>query len=887
MKYYFLLTMASLHLGAAAQSIDLSDKKTPELKYLQMGTPGNADQSVLVNNLYMAKDGKPVVPVMGEFHFSRHDHRYWKDALLKMKASGVNIVSTYVLWIMHEEFEGRQNWTGNMNLRKFVELCDEVGLDVHLRFGPYCNAEVYRGALPEWLGSRSDLKVRSNDPLYLAYVRNWYKSVYNQIEGLLYKDGGPIMALQLENEYVAKGMVISHLMELKRIAVEEGFDVPLYTMTHWMDSEYPKGEIVPYAGYYIETPWTANGKEELPTSNFEYFTYNRISDNIGTDIIKVDGEVESLSGENNESPYFTCEIGVGTTSFYNRRAVVPEEMAGENILLRLGCGVNMMGYYMYVGGSNPVGLKRTMQSSGPRIGYDYQAPVREFGTLGTVMKETKKFNYFMNDFGDKLAPSVAYLPQSNKNRDNLQWAVRSDGNSGFLFCSNYLYKHDRKDYKGVRFDVRLNNNRIKLPQEKMTVANGTYFIWPINQNMGGVTLDYATVQPICKHVDGQNETYFFFENKGVAGELKINSKGVTSVSGSNAHVSKRKADYFVCQLAPGTDCNVSVELENGRKVKFVVLTEQESDYIWKGNIAGKDFVGITQSSLLFDNGNVTITGETPDQQVLVYQDGKFVNQSFAGSPIQAASTFTQLTPMAKAMYIAPKEGKVVKCTFDGTSLSDVERMYVRCKSESAVTCAINGKNIALKDLGLYLYSDDKSAFVNGKNTIDFNLSDPQKGVIAEVEVLLNNGTRWVWDTNNVWKSGDSKDPVVVVSGKSKPTAYAPEEYLSVYEVKLPTDLPSRGECRTYISYKGNVANAYIGSQFVNDQYFDGQDWILSVSRLQDQLATNPLTIRIDGLRPEDNNIYFEKNVSLEGCDQPVVNAVQVKPEYVYQVNFDK
>ena len=177
-----------------------------------------------------------------------------------------------------------------------------------------------------------------------------------------------------------------------------------------MDSEYPKGEIIPYAGFYIEAPWTAHGKEEIPTGNFEFFTYNRLSDNIGTDIIKLDGDVESLSGEGNDSPFFTCEIGVGTTAFYQRRAVVPEEMAGEMINLRLGCGANLMGYYMYAGGTNPIGKATTMQSSGPRVSYDYQAPIREYGTLGTVMQEVKKYNYFMNDWGTDLASMVAYLP---------------------------------------------------------------------------------------------------------------------------------------------------------------------------------------------------------------------------------------------------------------------------------------------------------------------------------------------------------------------------------------------------------------------------------------------------------------------------------------------
>lgn len=433
MKKQIILSACLFAAGtlSAQYQIDLKNISYPKVEYIKMGNPGPAGQEIKVNNLYLTEGGVPQVPVMGEFHYSRMDPRYWRDALLKMKSSGVNIVATYCLWSLHEEFEGELSWKDHLNLHRFVELCKEVGLKVHLRIGPYCNAEIRNGGLPDWIVGNHNFRARSNDPLYLEYVRRWYEAVYSQVKGMMYKDGGPVIAVQLENEYVVSGQIIPHLTALKNMAVEIGYDVPMYTMTHWLDSEYPKGEIIPYAGFYIEAPWTTSGKNEVPVSNFEFFTYNRLSDNIGTDIIKIEGDVESLSGENNESPFFTCEVGVGSTTFYPRRAVVPEELAGENINLRLGCGANLMGYYMYVGGSNPVGQKRTYQSSGPRISYDYQAPVREFGTLGTVMQETKKYNYFMNDFGPSLAPAVAYLPTSNQKRENLQWAVRTDGKSGY------------------------------------------------------------------------------------------------------------------------------------------------------------------------------------------------------------------------------------------------------------------------------------------------------------------------------------------------------------------------------------------------------------------------------------------------------------------------
>ena len=249
-----------IEILSAQYQIDLRTSRLPEISYLKMGNPGPSGNEIKINNLYLEKSGLPQLPVMGEFHYVRMDEKYWKDALLKMKASGVNIVSTYILWSVHEETEGIQNWSGNCNLGNFVKLCQELGLLVHLRVGPYCNAEIREGGLPDWIVKNKQFRARTNDPLYLEYVKNWYSSIFEQVKGLLYKDGGPIFAIQLENEYVTKGLVVSHLMNLKKIAIACGFDLPLYTMTHWMQSDYPKGEIVPYAGFYIERPWIVNGK---------------------------------------------------------------------------------------------------------------------------------------------------------------------------------------------------------------------------------------------------------------------------------------------------------------------------------------------------------------------------------------------------------------------------------------------------------------------------------------------------------------------------------------------------------------------------------------------------------------------------------------------------
>lgn len=866
----------------AQYKIDLGKVTPPTVKYLQLGHSGPVGKEIRINNLYLEEGGIPQLPVMGEIHYNRMDSRYWRDALLKMKASGIDIVATYCIWSLHEEFEGELSWEGHLNLHRFIELCKELDMKVHLRFGPYCNAEIKNGGLPDWIVNNKNLITRSNDPLYLEYTRRWYQAVYDQVKGLLWKDGGPVMALQLENEYVRPGMIVSHLLNLKKMAVEIGFDVPLYSMTHWMDSEYPKGEIVPYAGFYIEAPWTASGKNEIPTSNFEFFTYNRLSDNIGTDIIKIEGDVESLSGENNDSPFFTCEIGVGTTAFYQRRAVVPEEMAGENINLRLGCGANMMGYYMYTGGTNPVGKISTYQSSGPRISYDYQAPIREFGTLGTVMQETKKYNYFMNDFGTALAPAVAYLPTTNQDRDNLQWAVRLNGNTGYLFCSNYLYKHSRKDYKNVQFSIKLKDETIRIPRQKVTVKNGTYFLWPFNQELSNVLLKYSTTQPVCSLKEGNNHTYFFFEDDAIPGEYLIENKDIRNIEVKNGSYRKEKDRYFVNQLTPGKECIIKITKENGSTVRFVTLTEEESDHIWKGTIKGKKFVAITNSSLIYDNDKITLIDDQPSTEIWTYEDGNFKQQTFQSSAHNLQAEFRPITPMEKSLWIRPTEGNIAKRQFSLSTFSKVERAYLRYVSSDPISCMINGKETKTTSMGSYSYANVTDFIQNGNNTIEFNLSN-RKEITAEIEVLLKNGKRILWNTDATWLSADNK-PVATTTGKNKPSAFAPEEYIGLYEVKAPAATCGNEETRMYISYKGDVANAYLNGNLIGDSFYDGTEWILSLSRLKESIDTNPMVIRIDGLKSADVPIYFEKNVVPADCVVPTISDILVKQEYRFELN---
>lgn len=907
-SYYIILATTILIvfpmlLCAQDYSIDLSRIEYPVLKHdFNMGHPGTPGKEIEINSLYMTKGGKPVLPVMGEFHYSRYDHRYWKETLLKMKASGVTIVSTYALWIYHEEIEGRMDWTGSNNLRKFIQLCNEVGLLVHLRFGPYCNAECRNGGLPDWLMQKKHIRKRYNDPLYLSYVRRWYQEVAKQVKGLLYKDGGPIMGLQIENEYVTEGHVVPHLMELKKMAIEVGFDVPVYSMTHWMSSDYPKRDIIPYAGYYIETPWSP-GYGDLPIGNFQFFSYNRLSDNIGTDIIKLEGEVQSLNSQEVESPYFTCEVGLGTPSFYHRRPIVPEEMAGANINLRLGCGVNLMGYYMYSGGSNQVGKLTTLESSTSRVSYDYQAPLKEFGTLGVVMNETKKYNYFMNDFGSELATQVAYLPTSNNNTENLQWTVRAHNQKGFLFCSNYLYKRNRKNFDNVQFQIKLNNETIKIPRNPVSIIDGAYFHWALNLIVDEVKLKYSTTQAITKLKNGQEKLLVFFQDDEIPAEYFFDTAGIKNITSTNGTVNQEANGYFVSDLKPGTNCVIEIEQKNGSRIKILTLTAEQSDKLWKLNDNGIDYLAISESGVFIENSELTLFSEENKQQVLIYpattalnnlEDGIFSAILFEKEPVKLSVQAVSYRPMEKSSWIesSSKEGKsIIEKRIDARSLASVKRATLRYAANNKVSVYINDELLELQKNGNYYTANLTGILKNKWNTIRLESETNGLQIIAEVETLLNNGSRLVWNTDETWETISEKRTPVNLLGKQGENGlpdfvWKKEDGVAYYEIKLPADINfGEEELRLAISFKGDRADAYLGEELINDYLFDGTDWVIGINRFRERLQDKFLVLRAKAFNTANPEIYFEKYVDKSGLDEASLNKVEMRPEYRFKIQL--
>ena len=253
----------------------------PESGFLQMGGLSPAGDRISVDSRSLSLDGKPWLPVMGEFHYSRYPEKYWQEELLKMKAGGVQVVATYIFWIHHEEVEGQFDWSGQRDLRRFVELCRENGLYVYLRIGPWDHGEVRNGGFPDWLLAKK-IPLRRNDPEYLKYVGRFYGQIGSQIKGLFWQQGGPIIGVQIENEYglTGPGAGAEHLAELKRMAIAAGIDPPLFSVTGWPGHDYPVHEVIPVSGGYPDNFWTSL-QTDTPPSPLYLFSTDRKMSNMG------------------------------------------------------------------------------------------------------------------------------------------------------------------------------------------------------------------------------------------------------------------------------------------------------------------------------------------------------------------------------------------------------------------------------------------------------------------------------------------------------------------------------------------------------------------------------------------------------------------------------
>ena len=545
------------------------------INHLNMGGKNPKGEEINVTSRYFTRNGKPWIGVMGEFHFSRYSRENWHRELAKMKAGGITIVSTYLFWIYHEEIEGKMDFGGDNDIRAFIEECKDVGLDVVIRIGPWAHGECRNGGFPDWL-LKKDYKLRDNNEEYLAVVKKWYQSIYNEVKGLFYKDGGNIIAVQIENEFVDNA---EHLAKLKEIAVECGFIAPIYTVTGWNSAsgaKIPVDEVMPVFGGYCEAPWE-NHMNRLSPSPHYFFNRMRNDSAIGTDLIaKTQSDGWQLPYE--RYPFATCELGGGIEVTHHRRPIIKPMDIYAVSLVKLGDGNNLVGYYMYHGGTNKIGELSTFNETKatgypndyPILSYDFQAPLSEYGEVREQYGLLNMLHMFVNDFGEEFAPMIA-VDSANSvavdDTNSLRYGMRTNGKSGFVFVNHYQRLTELADIENAVISAE----NVEFPP--IDVKGEVSFFMPFNMKMGDSVLEYATAQPLCKCDD----TDFFAEIPNIKAEYKFSkgSANIVTVPFENAkYMRKLNGTVYI-----GGGCNLYEE--NGQ-----IHSVEDGEYIcqkWNGS----------------------------------------------------------------------------------------------------------------------------------------------------------------------------------------------------------------------------------------------------------------------------------------------------------------
>ena len=329
-------------------------------------------------------DGKPFQIIAGEMHFARIPRPYWRHRLQMARAMGLNTIATYVFWNFHEPLPGKFDFsTDSHDIAGFIQMAKEEGLWVIVRPGPYACAEWEFGGYPWWLLKERDLLVRSNDPRFLKASERYLKALGKQIAPLQITNGGPIIMVQVENEYGSYSDDKAFMGKTRDMIVSAGFNVPLFTA----DGPYQCR-----AGYLPGVLPAINGEEVAKSLRDTVDKYNH-----------------------GKGPYFIPEFYPGwLDSWGEKHNLVPVQsfLGKYDTLLTEGASVS---FYMFHGGTtfgfmNGANYNKEHPILPQPSTYDYDAPLDEAG------RPTPKYMSIRDVIAKHLGSNVVVpaVPATNK-----------------------------------------------------------------------------------------------------------------------------------------------------------------------------------------------------------------------------------------------------------------------------------------------------------------------------------------------------------------------------------------------------------------------------------------------------------------------------------------
>jgi hypothetical protein len=271
---------------------------------------------------------------------------------------------------------------------------------------------------------------------------------------------------------------------------------------------------------------------------------------------------------------------------------------------------------MYHGGENPDGkltnLNETQATNYwndlPVKNYDFQAPIGEYGQEREHYHFLRLLGLFMKDFGPGLSGMSSRTPNG---RGSLNWAARSDGDSGYLFVSHYQYLSSQPNRENVQFQVKFADGDVTVPSGPVTIPYNSRFLWPLNMDLGGVKLVCASAQPVARVNDGTTRYTVFKQTAGIPVEFVFDGATAT-VEASTGKMTNENSRIHVRNVQPGSGAAIRLRGKDGKSHVIILLDEAAAQGFWKGEWQGQERLFLTRATLLLDGSTLRLRAESPE-----------------------------------------------------------------------------------------------------------------------------------------------------------------------------------------------------------------------------------------------------------------------------------
>ncbi len=452
-------------------------------------------------------NGKDTIIHSGSFHYCRCPQELWRDRLIKFKRAGFNAVMTYIIWNYHEPVEGQCDLSP---LEAYIGLVKEMGLWLIARPGPYVCAEWDDGGFPHWVAAMR-FPLRSDHPESIKTSQHWFSEVLPVIRRHQITHGGPIITMQIENEYdywqgVSDGQKRAYITALAEMAWNAGIDIPLFTC--WTrqarENNYPvMAQIMDSCNFYPR--WNI-----LPS---------------------VAERLQKLRRQEPDSPLQVTELQGGWFSKFGGKLSVDQggiNAAQLNLLTKtvLEQGVTSYNYYMGFGGTNFDWAAKNITTT-----YDYAAPIREPGGLWEKYYAARGICEFLNLHGSVLTRAEAVTEGCSSTNAAVSVSLRMSGKSAVAFVRENA--NAEQTYKMTFPDPASPTHRaIQVPREgELTLGPREMKMIPVQVPLGDGILRYSTAEVIAHGSNFGRDFLIVYDDPGRVAEIALATHQEPQVEG--------------------------------------------------------------------------------------------------------------------------------------------------------------------------------------------------------------------------------------------------------------------------------------------------------------------------------------------------------------------